>query len=216
MQPFCSRKKEQKQHHQEVEKYQKERKQGDQYENFKQLMRYERDGYEIEFHEKGGSDLLVFSPHGGDIEPGTSEIVEAFQESYSTYLFEGTKQDNNRDLHITSTNFDEPILVQMIKTYPFSISIHGYKSDKRHTLVGGTNEKMQRAVVRELKDRGFSAEMVQKGERLSGTDPKNINNRNASGESVQLEISTAQREAFLTILIRERERKKHSDAILMR
>lgn len=179
-------------------------------------MRYERDGYEIEFHEKGGSDLLVFSPHGGDIEPGTSEIVEAFQESYSTYLFEGTKQDNNRDLHITSTNFDEPILVQMIKTYPFSISIHGYKSDKRHTLVGGTNEKMQRAVVRELKDRGFSAEMVQKGERLSGTDPKNINNRNASGESVQIEISTAQREAFLTILIRERERKKHSDAILMR
>lgn len=119
MQPFCSRKKEQKQHHQEVEKYRKERKQGDQYESFKQLMRYERDGYEIEFHEKGGSDLLVFSPHGGDIEPGTSEIVEAFQESYSTYLFEGTKQDNNRDLHITSTNFDEPILVQMIKTYPF-------------------------------------------------------------------------------------------------
>ncbi|BBP89570.1 hypothetical protein BsIDN1_31880 [Bacillus safensis] len=133
------------------------KKQGDQYENFKQLMRYERDGYEIEFHEKGGSDLLVFSPHGGDIEPGTSEIVEAFQESYSTYLFEGTKQDNNRDLHITSTNFDEPILVQMIKTYPFSISIHGYKSDKRHTLVGGTNEKnAKRAVVRELKDRGFS------------------------------------------------------------
>lgn len=207
MQPFWSRKKEQKQHHQEVEKYRKERKQGDQYESFKQLMRYERDGYEIEFHEKGGSDLLVFSPHGGDIEPGTSEIVEAFQESYSTYLFEGTKQDNNRDLHITSTNFDEPILVQMIKTYPFSISIHGYKSDKRHTLVGGTNEKMQRAVVRELKDRGFSAEMVQKGERLSGTDPKNINNRNASGESVQLEISTAQREAFLIILRREKERK---------
>lgn len=216
MHPFCSRKKEQKKHYQEVEKYQKERKQGDQYESFKQLIRHEKEGYEIEFHEKGGSDLLVFSPHGGEIEPGTSEIVEAFQESYSTYLFEGTKQDNNRDLHITSTNFDEPVLVQMIKTYPFSISIHGYKSDKRHTLVGGTNEKMQRAVVRELRDRGFSAEMVQKGERLSGTDPKNINNQNASGESVQLEISTAQREAFLTILIREKERKKHSDVISMR
>ncbi|WP_226566438.1 poly-gamma-glutamate hydrolase family protein [Bacillus stratosphericus] len=28
------------------------------------------------------------------------------------------------------------------------MSIHGYKSDKRHTLVGGTNEKMARAVVR--------------------------------------------------------------------
>lgn len=97
----------------------------------------------------------------------------------------------------------------MIKTYPFSISIHGYKSDRRHTLVGGTNEKMQEAVVRELKDRGFSAELVQKGERLSGTDPNNINNQNASGESVQLEISTAQRKAFLTTLIQEKERKKH-------
>ncbi|MCY7726919.1 poly-gamma-glutamate hydrolase family protein [Bacillus safensis] len=201
-------KKEQKKHYQELEKYQKERKQGDQYESFKQLIRHEKEGYEIEFHEKGGSDLLVFSPHGGEIEPGTSEIVEAFQESYSTYLFEGTKQDNNRDLHITSTNFDEPVLVQMIKTYPFSISIHGYKSDKRHTLVGGTNEKMQRAVVRELKDRGFSAEMVQKGERLSGTDPKNINNQNASGESVQLEISTAQREAFFDNFDTRKGKKK--------
>ncbi|MDG3043698.1 poly-gamma-glutamate hydrolase family protein [Bacillus sp. B6(2022)] len=134
-------------------------------------------------------------------------MVEAFEKKYSTYLFEGTKQDNNRDLHITSTKFDEPILVQMIKTYPFSISIHGYKSDRRHTLVGGTNEKMQEAVVRELKDRGFSAELVQKGERLSGTDPNNINNQNASGESVQLEISTAQRKAFLTTLIQEKERK---------
>ena len=47
-----------------------------------------------------------------------------------------------------------------------------------------------------------------KGERLSGTDPNNINNQNASGESVQLEISTAQRKAFLTTLIREKERKK--------
>ncbi|MFJ5963297.1 poly-gamma-glutamate hydrolase family protein [Bacillus sp. NPDC093026] len=186
----------------------KEREKGDQYESFKQLIRHEKDGYEIEFHEKGGSDLLVFSPHGGEIEPGTSEIVEAFNQSYSTYLFEGTKKDNNRDLHITSTNFDEPILVQMIKTYPFSISIHGYKSDRRHTLVGGTNRKMAKAMVRELQDRGFSAEVVQKGERLSGTDPKNINNQNASGESVQLEISTGQREAFFDNFDTRKGKKK--------
>ncbi|WP_353855674.1 poly-gamma-glutamate hydrolase family protein [Bacillus sp. Bos-x628] len=186
----------------------KEREKGDQYESFKQLIRHEKDGYEIEFHEKGGSDLLVFSPHGGEIEPGTSEIVEAFNQSYSTYLFEGTKKDNNRDLHITSTNFDEPILVQMIKTYPLSISIHGYKSDRRHTLVGGTNRKMAKAMVRELQDRGFSAEVVQKGERLSGTDPKNINNQNASGESVQLEISTGQREAFFDNFDTRKGKKK--------
>lgn len=201
-------KKEQKQHHAEVEKYKIERKKGDPYESFQQLIQHERDGYEIEFHERGGSDLLVFSPHGGEIEPGTSEIVEAFQGKYSTYLFEGTKQENNRDLHITSTKFDEPILVQMIKTYPFSISIHGYKSDRRHTLVGGTNEKMKRAVVRELKNRGFSAEIVQEGKWLSGTNPKNINNQNASGESVQLEISTAQREAFFDNFDTRKGKKK--------
>ncbi|MDM5298029.1 poly-gamma-glutamate hydrolase family protein [Bacillus pumilus] len=201
-------KKEQKKHHEEVEKSLREREKGDQYESFQHMKRHESEGYEIELHEKGGSDLLVFSPHGGDIEPGTSEIVEAFQQTYSTYLFEGTKKDNNRDLHITSTKFDEPILVQLIKTYPFTMSIHGYQSDRRHTLVGGTNRKIARAVVRELKDRGFSAAMVQEGERLSGTDPKNINNQNASGESVQLEISTAQREAFFDNFSTRKGKKK--------
>lgn len=201
-------KKEQKKHYEEMEKSKREWKKGDRYESFKQLIRYERDGYEIKFHEIGGSDLLVFSPHGGEIERGTSEIVEAFQQRYSTYLFEGTKKDNNRDLHITSTKFDEPILVQMIKTYPFSISIHGYKSNRRHTLVGGTNRQMARAVVRELKESGFSAELVKAGERLSGTDPKNINNKNASGESVQLEISTAQRKAFFDNFDTRKGKKK--------
>ncbi|MFS0654822.1 poly-gamma-glutamate hydrolase family protein [Bacillus sp. 179-C3.3 HS] len=201
-------KKEQKKHHEEVEKSNRERKKGDRYESFQQMIRHEKDGYEIELHEKGSSDLLVFSPHGGEIEPGASEIVEAFEETYSTYLFEGTKNDNNRDLHITSTKFDEPILMQMIKTYPFSISIHGYKSDRKHTLVGGTNREMAKAVVRELKDRGFSAELLQEGERLSGTDPKNINNQNASGESVQLEISTAQRKAFFDNFDTRKGKKK--------
>lgn len=67
---------------------------------------------------------------------------------------------------------------------------------------------MQEAVVRELKDRGFSAELVQKGERLSGTDPNNINNQNASGESVQLEISTAQRKAFFDNFDTRKGKKK--------
>lgn len=47
-------------------KVSKRAKKGDQYESFKQLIRHEKEGYEIEFHEKGGSDLLVFSPHGGN------------------------------------------------------------------------------------------------------------------------------------------------------
>ncbi|MGE6631527.1 poly-gamma-glutamate hydrolase family protein [Bacillus sp. NPDC077027] len=198
----------QKDYQEDIEKSRRDQRKGDTYESFQQLIDHEKDGYEIEYHAEGGSDLLIFSPHGGEIEPGTSEIVEAFNERYSTYLFEGTKKENNRDLHMTSTKFDEPILTQMIKTYAFSISVHGYASDKRHTLVGGTDRKMAKSMAESLEKHGFSAEFVQEGERLSGTDPKNINNRNASGESVQLEISMGQRKVFFQDFDIRKDQKK--------
>lgn len=46
---------------------------GDKYKNFKELQENEKSGYDIDYHEKAGSDCLIFSPHGGRIEGGVSE-----------------------------------------------------------------------------------------------------------------------------------------------
>ncbi|RCK12107.1 hypothetical protein DT075_16515 [Bacillus licheniformis] len=51
---------------------------GDKYKNFKELQENEKSGYDIDYHEKAGSDCLIFSPHGGRIEGGVSELVRAF------------------------------------------------------------------------------------------------------------------------------------------
>ena len=48
----------------------------DQYSSFKQLFEQEKPG--IDYHiavEDRGTDVLIMAPHGGRIEPGTSEIA---------------------------------------------------------------------------------------------------------------------------------------------
>ncbi|KAA6448759.1 poly-gamma-glutamate hydrolase family protein [Bacillus swezeyi] len=169
---------------------------GDRYANFKELQKHEKSGYDIEYHEEAGSDCLIFSPHGGRIEGGVSELVRAFNDDYSTYLFEGKKDENNSDLHITSTNFDEPLALQKIKEHHYTIAFHGYSGDRPHTLVGGTDRQLAKAIVRSLKKSDFSAELVKVNGRFAGTAEENINNESQTGMSVQLEISTAQRKDF--------------------
>ncbi|GIN66668.1 MULTISPECIES: poly-gamma-glutamate hydrolase family protein [Bacillus] len=177
-------------------RYEYQRQAGDRYTSFEELKAHEKDSYNIDYHEEAGSDCLIFSPHGGRIEGGVSELVRAFNDDFSTYLFEGRKAENNSDMHITSTNFDEPLAMQKIKEHRYTIAFHGYSGDRPHTLVGGTDRRLAKAIVRSLKKSDFSAELVKVDGKFAGTDSENINNESQTGLSVQLEISTAQREDF--------------------
>ncbi|MBU8789137.1 MULTISPECIES: poly-gamma-glutamate hydrolase family protein [Bacillus] len=172
---------------------------GDKYANFAELAENEVEGedYRIEYTDMG-TDLLVLSPHGGGIEGGVSELVRAFGEEYSTYLFEGIKPSNNWDLHITSSHFDEPTALEKISEHSYVLAIHGYSDTEKHTIVGGTDTEVGQAIVDVLSEQGFSAELVDQSHRLSGTDPDNLNNLCKTGKSIQLEISTPQREAFFS------------------
>src|SRR4030095_5264141 len=124
----------------------------DQYKNFAELARKEVAGvdYRILLRRETSSFAIV-APHGGGIEPGTSEIANAVAESdlsagtnLSFYAFEGIKSEGNKDLHITSTNFDEPICVTLIKTAQIIITIHGEHSDEdgEGVFVGGLNKRL--------------------------------------------------------------------------
>jgi phage replication-related protein YjqB (UPF0714/DUF867 family) len=72
----------------------------DKYTNFNELKLSEKsENYRIVFNVLKNS-FLIFTPHGGGIEPGTSEICQKIHSNiYSYYLFEGIGQNCIR-LHL--------------------------------------------------------------------------------------------------------------------
>lgn len=72
----------------------------------------------------------IIAPHGGRIEPGTSEIAAAIAGSvHSLYCFEGLRKRPHGDLHIKSARFDEPECLGLIKRCKFVVAVHGLEGD---------------------------------------------------------------------------------------
>ncbi|WP_317906404.1 poly-gamma-glutamate hydrolase family protein [Bacillus subtilis] len=169
--------------------------------------------YSITYEKTENSEFLVLSPHGGSIEGGVSELVRAFLvDNYSIYLFEGLRATGNQELHITSSNFDEPTALRAVSEHDKTISFHGYKDTvNKHTLVGGTNGPLAKKIADDLVRQGFSAELIPVDHKFAGTNSENINNKCRTGLSVQLEISTAQRQAFFNKFTREERQYTKND-----
>jgi phage replication-related protein YjqB (UPF0714/DUF867 family) len=171
----------------------------DTYSNFQELqLNEDPSAYDINPKPIPFMRVLILTPHGGGIEPGSTELVQYIsnKEKYSSYTFDALLSSGNTRLHITSTNFDEPYALDISSKHWFSLSIHGYGSTSKHTYIGGADFTMLKKVEAELKKAGFSASSSDTPEGISGTDPDNIVNRNVRGKGVQIEISTAQRQAF--------------------
>src|SRR5918912_1062843 len=77
----------------------------DKYPNFEVLSRNETSGIDFRILvRQAAAAFAIVAPHGGGIEPGTSEIADAIAaEEFSFYAFEGLKSSGNGVLHITST-----------------------------------------------------------------------------------------------------------------
>ncbi|MFE7821392.1 poly-gamma-glutamate hydrolase family protein [Priestia megaterium] len=171
----------------------------DKYKNFEELSEAEEYGvdYRIRFANRP-SNIITMAIHGGGIETGTSEVAIGIAgDITSLYLFEGMKSSGNGDLHITSTNFDEPTALEMVSKADYAYSIHGYAdSINKNTKIGGADKELKQKVYESLIAHGFSAEILEEGTALAGSDEENICNKTTRGMGVQLEISTAQRNVF--------------------
>lgn len=133
---------------------------------------------------------MVFAPHGGQIEKGTTELTHAIADrgNYDYFSFNGLKKKDNHSLHVTSTHYDDPTLVKELKKKQYSISIHGAMGDKTHAVyVGGANESLINHSIHQLKKQGIDAKKAPK--HLAGKSAKNIVNRNKTKQGVQLELS---------------------------
>ncbi|MFE9770690.1 poly-gamma-glutamate hydrolase family protein [Streptomyces sp. NPDC005931] len=141
------------------------------------------------------STLLHLAIHGGGIEQGTSELASAAAgDVHDFYTFEGTKQANNSDLHLTSTSFDDPRALTLAQSATHIVSWHGAAGTTPMTNLGGLDYSLRDHVGQSLAQAGFAVQIA--SEEINGNDATNICNRSVRGMGVQLEISTAQRQAF--------------------
>jgi len=140
-----------------------------------------------------GSGITIIAPHGGKIEPGTSDIVKKIAtQRYNYYCFEGIKTEKNGRLHITSHNFDEPKAVKIISRSHIVVAIHACTGNERFVYLGGLDEMLKAVIADELESREI---IVPWGHgKFKGLNPDNICNRGTNKKGVQLEITRGLRD----------------------
>ena len=179
----------------------------DKYSSFRRMKEYEQEGidYRLRWHI-GGSGIAILCIHGGDIEPGTSQIADGIAgNDHTFYTLEGLKKAGNRALHITSTAFDEPVALQIVAQSEIIISIHGCSDTAEVVYVGGLDEELRGRIQKALCEAGFGAADSSKPD-LCGLDQANVCNLCGRGMGVQLEISRGLRSRlFHSLTIEGRE-----------
>ena len=169
------------------------------------------------------SNVLIFAPHGGNIEKGTTELTKAIANkgNYDYYVFNGTRNKNNSQLHVTSTNYNDPDLINRNYNKDISISVHGagQSQGKNTVLIGGRDEKLIQLISKELSTFKFN---VQRSlGHLAGIDTNNVVNYNKKGQGVQLELTPDLRKSFFSngddsSKARKNEKIGHQQWIILR
>ncbi len=170
----------------------------DVYRSFAELSEFEREDLDFRIHtvKRERSSIIIVAPHGGAIEPGTSEVAkEVAKNDLSLAIFEGIKSKNNKRLHITSTNFDEPRCVELVQKADTVIAIHGEGSDELSVFLGGRDVELGAKLKSVLEWRGYAVKTHENSD-LHGLNEANICNRGRQGVGVQLELSSGLRQTF--------------------
>lgn len=172
------------------------------YASFTQLTRYEREGIDYQRRWlRRASSLLIAAPHGGGIEPGTSELATALAaESHALYLFEGYKGAENQCLHVPSTRFNDPLLDQLLAESQYVAAVHGCRDSRPMVYVGGLHETWLQGAIELLRQAGFPAD--RDTSRNAGRFPSNLCNRGRQGMGLQFELSLGLRRQMFASLTR--------------
>lgn len=169
----------------------------DKYNSMTELFQNEKENQDYELIVvDNDSEVLLTSIHGGGIEVGTTELVEAIRElgNYNIYEFKGIKSSNNSSLHVTSTNYDAPQLVELIKETDYAISIHGASGSEPICYMGGNDIKLRNAIWSALENIGINVQIAPPN--IIGENDDNITNRTRKSKGVQMELTLALRQSF--------------------
>jgi phage replication-related protein YjqB (UPF0714/DUF867 family) len=169
----------------------------DTYRNFRELQESEPEGeaWARDYRDRG-SRILIMAPHGGWIEPLTTELARSVAgRDLSFYSFRGIKEEGNGHLHITSHRFDEPLALEAAAAADRVVAIHGERTrGQAFVMVGGRCEELRASLEHELDRAGFIVHPPREG--LDGKHRRNICNRGRHEIGGQLEVSEGLRERF--------------------
>jgi phage replication-related protein YjqB (UPF0714/DUF867 family) len=171
----------------------------------------------------------VLAPHGGGIEPGTSELCLAVAGyhpaslpqippagvTFDYWMFEGLRETGNSELHVTSTGCDDGVAVSLCASSLNALALHGFlprlpdmSEDDQVVLVGGGHTILRGYLLEGLGKAGFDARDADQHGELDGDASCNIVNRTLLGMGAQLELSKPLRDAMFTE--HSRSRRKHT------
>lgn len=184
----------------------------DKYLSFDELFKHEIEGKDFYITCKGtGSNVVILALHGGGIEPGTEEIASALWHSdEGLFIFSGIKHTGNKHLHITSTKYNHPLALDLIKNAKLVLSIHGTNEAKQITYIGGRDKKGGLAIARSLRHSNFEVSSTPPS-RLDGQNRVNIVNLGKTRRGIQIEISKTQRVAFFHSIYSREGRKMETE-----
>ena len=177
----------------------------DKYPDFETLAHSETPGVDFRILVRRARSIALLAPHGGGIEPGTSELADAIAgDRLSFYAFEGMKPQGNGDLHITSTHFDEPMCLTVVPQSGVVLALHGEgtSTDDDVVFLGGLDDALGCRVRVALQAQGFDVRH-HTDPRLQGREANNICNRGRTGRGVQLELPQSTRRAMFRSLSRD-------------
>ncbi|HZK54823.1 MAG TPA: poly-gamma-glutamate hydrolase family protein [Desulfosporosinus sp.] len=164
------------------------------YKNFRELQLHEQEGMDYRINvSHHWHEVLIIAPHGGKIESYTSQITKWIAaEDFAWYSFEGLQYLENRKLHITSHNFDEPTLLQALLEAQTVLTIHGLKNSiDEFLMIGGLDTTFGTDLRVALQNQDFIVRDSEKA--YGGVRATNICNRGLTGQGVQLELTFALR-----------------------
>ena len=155
--------------------------------------------FRIAFGDENVARCLLVAPHGGGIEPGTSELLRAVSElgDWAWYDFAGFLRKGNQEaLHITSVLFDEPTLLALLPRTNFVLTIHGANDASGHHAYVGGRWDAGRATIAAMINAATAKHGIHAMDapaHLGGAEPANLTNRGKLRYGIQLEFSRAAR-----------------------
>ncbi|MFE3017718.1 poly-gamma-glutamate hydrolase family protein [Streptomyces sp. NPDC059256] len=144
-----------------------------------------------------GATWASIAIHGGSIEAGSGEVArDVAGVGLRFYEFAGLLDSGNRELHLTSSRFDEPMALDVVGGAMGTLSFHGYAGTAgvAETAIGGLDRVAVQEVATALRRAGFQVVDALGG--IAGDHPANVCNRNSRSAGVQLEMSRALRAGF--------------------
>jgi phage replication-related protein YjqB (UPF0714/DUF867 family) len=145
--------------------------------------------FDISVRRRPGSCVAVLAPHGGRIENGTSELARAVAgDDFHLYLFEGALESRNfHRLHLTSHRFDEPECLALVAESRYVLAVHGCGGAGQRAYLGGLDLALRDRLGHGLRSAGFDTRID--GHPYPAKHERNICNRGARGQGVQLELT---------------------------